>query len=195
MHSVVRRAAVLALAASLVGSATGCASDPQASPPTGVDELTIPTPSPDPDDFVGEIDNPWLALEPGETSTLTGASGELTLSVGTQPTVLDGVDVTTLAVGDASYLLAQDRDGNVWRFVEGGEPGLFMAAAPRYGDGYYTAYAEGVVEERAEVTALEDDSVEVTTTDPADPAAGTVATYEKGVGLVRLETAADVFER
>ena len=41
------------------------------SPPSGVDELKIPTPSPDPDDFVRGIDNPWLAARarraPGAT--------------------------------------------------------------------------------------------------------------------------------
>ena len=39
------------------------------SPPTGVDELVIPTPSPDPADFVAVVDNPWLPLEPGRTWT------------------------------------------------------------------------------------------------------------------------------
>ncbi len=44
---------------------TGCGSASVSSPPSGVDELVIPTPSPDPDDFVAAVDNPWFPLEPG----------------------------------------------------------------------------------------------------------------------------------
>jgi hypothetical protein len=142
---------------------------------------------------VAGIDNPWLALESG--ITLTGPTGELTAELGDQPVEVDGVPTTQVTLGATSYLLAQDDDGNVWRFVEGAEPGLFMAATPRYGDGYRTAYDEGVFEERATVTDLEDDTVEITTTDPARPGADTIATYEKGTGLVRLENAEGVFER
>ena len=192
MGSGVRRAAAAAVLMVLLA---GCASDPEPLPSAGVDELVIPTPSPDPDDFVDAVDNPWLALGPGESVTLGGATGEITVSVGAETTTLGGVAVTTLSVGDTSYLLAQDADGNVWRFPEEGEPGLFMAATPRYGDGYRTAYDPGVVEERAEVTALEGDTVEITTTDPARPGADTVATYERGTGLVRLETASGAYER
>ncbi|SDC10246.1 hypothetical protein [Nocardioides lianchengensis] len=192
MQRRVRRAAVTVAAAVLL---TGCASDPEASPPAGVDELTIPTPSPDPDDFVDRIDNPWLALGPGESTTLTGPTGDLVLAVGDETTTVGGVAVTTMTLGDTSYLLAQDDDGNVWRFLEEGEAGLFMAATPRYGDGYRTAYDEGVVEERAEVTELEGDTLEIATIDPARPGEHTVATYENGTGLVRIETGAGVFER
>lgn len=192
MHHVVRRAAAVLLTAGLLA---GCASDPDPSPPSGVDELTIPTPSPDPDDFVEGIDNPWLALNPGVGVRLSGPTGEIEVEADAEPTTLEGVPVTAVRVGDQTLFLAQDRDGNVWRFEEGAEPGLFMAATPRYGDGYRTVYDEGVVEERAEVTALKDDRVEITTTDPANPGADTVATYEKGVGIVYLETAAGVFER
>jgi hypothetical protein len=188
----VRRVAACAAAAVLF---TGCASDPDPSPPAGVDELTIPTPSPDPDDFTDRVDNPWLALEPGSSTTLSGLRGELVVSVDETPTTVDGVTVTTMRLGDAPYLLAQDERGNVWRFVEGAEPGLFMPATPRYGDGFRTAYDEGVVEERAEITALEGDTVEVATTDPVRPGADTRATYEKGTGLVRIVTADGSFER
>ncbi|WP_244929799.1 hypothetical protein [Nocardioides sp. W7] len=192
MQTGVRRLAASVATALLL---TGCASDPDPSPPAGVDELTIPTPSPDPDDFVARVDNPWLALEPGTSTTLTGPRGELVLAVDEAPTTLGGVSVTSLRVGDASYLLAQDDEGNVWRFVEGAEPGLFVPATPRFGDGYRTAYDEGVVEERAEITALEGDTVEITTSDPARPGADTVATYEKGTGLVRIVTATGTYER
>ena len=59
------RPLLLALAAALPLLVAGCGSAPQKSPPTGVDGLEIPTPSPDPDDFVQDIDNPYLPLRPG----------------------------------------------------------------------------------------------------------------------------------
>lgn len=209
MHRGVRRAAAAVVLTTGLG---GCAYPGEPSPPAGVDELTIPTPSPDPDDFVAEVDNPWLALTPGRSLTLSGPTGSYTVRVGEETETVDGVTVTSVQPSSSttSYdgdrevgvtglftplLLAQDADGNVWQFVEGAEPGLFMAATPRYGDGYRTAYEPDVIEERAEVTRLEGDTVEITTTDPARPGADTVATYEKGVGLVRLETGEGVFER
>ena len=52
--------------ASLALLAGGCGSSaPPPSGPSGVDGLVVPTPDPDPADFVAGIDNPWLALEPG----------------------------------------------------------------------------------------------------------------------------------
>ena len=75
-RGVVRRFVVAGLAAATL-TACGTASDP--SPPTGVDELTIPTPSLDPDDFVRRIDNPWLPLAAGATWTyqVTGSLGDV----------------------------------------------------------------------------------------------------------------------
>ncbi len=102
------------------------------------------------------------------------------MAVDETPTTVDGVTVTTMRLGDAPYLLAQDEKGNVWRFVEGAEPGLFMPATPRYGDGFRTAYDEGVPEERAEITALDGDTVEVATTDPACPGADTSGDVREG---------------
>lgn len=210
MHSVVRRSAVLVLAVGLVaGPVSGCASDPDPSPPAGVDELTVPTSSLDPGDVVDGIDNPWLSWTPGESTTLSGSSGSITLVVAPTATEtpggVPGWVVTTRSVeGEQVDTYAQDDEGNVWLVaragaVEAGQDGagagLLMAATPRLGDGYYTAYRPGVVEERAEVTALEDGTVEITTTDAQRPGIETVATYEKGTGLIRLETGSGVFER
>ena len=44
---------------------TGCGSASEPSPPTGIDELVIPTPSIDPADFVDRVDSPWLPLAAG----------------------------------------------------------------------------------------------------------------------------------
>lgn len=190
MGSRVRRAAATVTLAALALS--GCAADPDPSPPAGVDELTIPTPSPDPDDFVDVVDHPWLAL--GAGTTLTGGTEDLVVAVG-QPTSLGGIPVTGVDVGDASYLLAQDDEGNVWQVVDGEPTGLFLPATPRYGDGWGTTYVGDEATAVAEVTELEDDLLEVTTTSRRDFRADQVATYEKGVGLVRLATADGVFER
>src|SRR6478752_9663993 len=61
----VRRALVALVVLPL--ALTGCGSASVSSPPSGVDELVIPTPTPAPDDFVGTVDNPWLPLAPGRT--------------------------------------------------------------------------------------------------------------------------------
>ena len=100
--------------------------------PSGVDGLEVPTPSPDPDDFVRGIDNPLLPLRPG-TVWVYEATGEdgpetVTVTVTDQTREVDGVtttvvhDVATGADGEVvedSYdWFAQDRDGNVWLFGE-----------------------------------------------------------------------------
>jgi len=47
-------------------TATGCsAGEPRSIDPAGVDGLEIPTATPDPADFVPQIDNPYLPLAPG----------------------------------------------------------------------------------------------------------------------------------
>ena len=52
--------------------AFGCGTASEPSPPSGVDELTIPTPSVDPGDFVERIDNPWLPARPRRDLDLPG---------------------------------------------------------------------------------------------------------------------------
>jgi hypothetical protein len=109
--------------------ATGCAADPPDAPPTGVDELTIPTPSPDPADFVETIDNPWLPLVPGNTWVYESAGGEtVTVTVTDDTRQVAGVtatvvrDVVTDARGgvveETLDWFAQDRAGNVWYLGE-----------------------------------------------------------------------------
>lgn len=205
MLAPMRRAPVLvALATALVLSA--CGGDPVPYPPTGVDQLEIPTPSPAPGDFVEEVDNPWLPLTPG--SSWTYDDGSVTVSDETRD--VQGVSTTVVtdesADGTVVRLYAQDAEGNVWLFGESGggstwtagtdgaEAGLAMAAEPRVGDGYRPAYAEGVAEDRVSVLALEarvsvdagdyGDALETETVSDLEPGSVVRRFYVHGVGLV-----------
>ncbi|MGA8257268.1 MAG: hypothetical protein WB767_11915 [Nocardioides sp.] len=149
MTGGVRRRAVSALLCLVVGGSAGCSSFSDPSPPTGVDLLTIPTPSPKADDFVDVVDNPWFALDP-----VPG------------PEVL-GIATTARTEGDVTDYFAQDTRGNVWWFgradvwlagADGAEAGLMMAANPRVGDGYRTASGIGG-DPRATVLVVTDDEV------------------------------------
>jgi hypothetical protein len=200
------RAGVLMLAV-LVGL-TGCGSASVESPPSGVDELVIPTPSPDPADFVGTVDNPWFPLPPGTTWTyaVVDATGQhpMTVTVERGP-VVAGVSTTARISREGTEAqtdwFAQDRSGNVWWFgredswtagVDGAEAGLAMPATPRVGDGYRPGLALGVSEDIAYVAALHE---------PVEVAAGSFeallveqrselepglreSSYVDGVGLV-----------
>lgn len=157
---------------------TGCGSASEPSPPTGVDELTIPSPSLDPDDFGDEVDNPWLPLEPGSEwvyrSAVTGTDVIATVAVLEETREIQGVTATAVrttvdrgrgAVDEGTVdWFAQDDAGNVWHVAEegrweagadGAEAGLAMPARPRVGDGYRTELAAGVAEGRAQVVALD----------------------------------------
>lgn len=169
MRRVTSRA-LLVLAAVLALTA-GCGDAAKDSPPTGVDELQIPTASPDPADFVTDVDNPWLAMTPGETwrYEVTGAgritAGRYSVADGPEH---DGITTTDLVrttldrrgrtIDRVADHLAEDRAGNVWWLGRGSEwfdeAGLFLPAAPRLGDGYLMAeLPDGAV--RAEVSALD----------------------------------------
>ncbi len=129
----VRRVLTAAWAAALL-SVTGssCAGGPPTIAPSGVDGLVIPTPTPDPHDFVEHVDNRWFPLEPGTVWTYraTGDEGdqEEVVTVTDRTRVVQGVattvvhDVTTDARGkvveDTYDWYAQDTDGNVWYFGE-----------------------------------------------------------------------------
>ena len=110
----------------------GCGSDPQEIDPTGVDGLVIPTPDPDPKDFVEGIDNPYLPLVPGSVWTYTSSSPEgdetITVTVTDRTRVVDGVTTTVVhdvakdesgtVLEDTYDWFAQDTAGNVWYFGE-----------------------------------------------------------------------------
>jgi hypothetical protein len=207
----VRRRVVALLGALALGlSGCGSASDP--APPSGVDELVIPTPSVDPEDFVDRVDNRWLPLSPGSARSyeLGGEqSGTVTVSVSEEPRTVSGVAATVVETtwpdrGTVDYY-AQDRAGNVWWLgreglweagVGGAEAGLAMAADPRLGDGYRMAHAAGVVEDRAEVRSVSasvtvpaghyDGCVDVETSSALVPGVRLLQTYADGAGLVRV---------
>lgn len=151
-------------------SACGSSASPSIAP-SGVDELVVPTPDPDPADFVAAVDCPWFPLEPGRSWTYeeSGAvDGTVTVRVLDDPTEVDGVVTTAVertAPDGTSYVdrYAQDRRGNVWWFgrdgvwqagQDGAQAGLAVPATPRLGDGWRAAYGAGQVDVRVTVAAV-----------------------------------------
>jgi hypothetical protein len=190
----VRRALV---AGALVLLAAGCGSYSDSVEPAGVDELVIPTPDPDPGDFVATIDNPWLPLEPGARWTYSDGAADLTFSAEEGPTIA-GVATTAVTAGGQGSVpsvdyYAQDTDGNVWWFGRegewqageaGAEAGIAMLAKPRLGDGYAEMGTDGGAGQRSLIEELGDELVIRTTTATGDVL---VRHYERGTGLVLSE--------
>ncbi len=192
----------------LVGCGTG--SDPV--PTAGVDDLVVPTPAPDPADFVDDVDNPWLPLRVGTTWTYAVDGDPAQSSVVTVGRGPDVAGLVTTAVrrtppdGPAAATLdyyAQDTSGNVWwcgregewrAGADGAQCGLAMLARPRLGDGYREALAPGV-DVRSEVVALDGEAdvpagrfgglVVIETSTVGGPAQR--LSYAEGAGLVEVE--------
>jgi hypothetical protein len=208
--TVAARGTLALLAPLLAAVLAGCGTDSAPSPPTGIDELVIPTPSPDPADFVAGVDNPWFPLPPSRTWTYdvvdTTGTHRLRVRVAAGPTVA-GVATTARISAERGRRVvdwyAEDTAGNVWWFGRAGswragsagaEAGLAMPAAPRVGDGYRTAYAAGVVEERDTVEALDgsatvpagsyQDLLVVRADSPVPLPSSAQRSYARGVGLV-----------
>ena len=150
-------ALVLAVAASLL---TGCAADPPTVSPSGVDLLEIPTPTPDPDDFVDTVDNPWLPLLPGAEWVYETSDGRrITVSVAAGHRDVAGVTTTEVheVVRDRDGDLeqehvdwfAQDEAGNVWHLA--GESTTYDARARSTGE---TAWEAGVDGAQAGIAML-----------------------------------------
>jgi hypothetical protein len=128
------RTAVVATLVVVLGGLAGCgAGAPRKVGPSGVDGLVIPTPTPDPADFVDTVDNPLFPLEPGSVWRYESrVGGELDETI--EVTVTDRVrqvaglsatvvhDVATDADGkvveDTFDWYAQDTAGNVWYLGE-----------------------------------------------------------------------------
>ncbi len=132
LRTVVRRpaGALLAVVALLLTSACGGA--PGTIGPSGVDELTIPTPDPDPADFVAGVDNPWFPLPSGArwdyavrqeagnpvaevAASVTGA-GPVVAGVPTTELLELSQDADGQEVARSRSWYAQDQAGNVWIF-------------------------------------------------------------------------------
>jgi hypothetical protein len=209
MFRAVRRLTALATAAVLAAALAGCAGLGQPAPYDfpGINGLVVPTPSPDPRDFVAEVDNPWLALGPGATRrydvTRDGRSlGTIEAEVVAGTTLVAGLTATAVRTvtdldgtsddSDVTRFYAQDDDGNVWlvgadadgaswRAGEAGaEAGLAMPAGPRLGDGWRPYAVPGLPE--AGITVEDQSSDLVQTREESGTAIRHV--YEKDVGLV-----------
>jgi hypothetical protein len=122
---VVRAAALAAVAAAL----TACGASPKPLGPSGIDGLTIPTPSPDPADFRDGADNPWFPLTPGTVWTYRRDAD--TADVGLVARVLpDHREIAGVATTGVQWQVsrhgrqvtilvrwyADDEAGNVWWF-------------------------------------------------------------------------------
>ena len=193
--------AVALLAAAAVGL-IGCGTASAPSPPTGVDQLVIPTPTPDPGDFVVEVDNPWFPLPTGRSWAydVADVDGRHPLQVKVAPGVeIGGVSTTARVVRERGRTTtdwyAQDTAGNVWWLGREGEwrageagaqAGVAMPAEPRLGDGYRMALAGGVVADHATVTEVEDDRVvvEVERSEPGPEPSMVARIYARNIGLV-----------
>jgi hypothetical protein len=143
LRHVVAPVAALCVAVALAGCGAAGEANPRKIGPRGVDELVIPTPSPEPDDFVDGVDNPWLPLAPGTVWTydVTGSAvRHLEVRVDEDRRTVAGVpcvvvtwratDRDDVPVEEGHTYYAQDRRGNVWLFGEestrtqsAGEPG------------------------------------------------------------------------
>jgi hypothetical protein len=205
-----RRGTFVALALAVVLVAAGCGTASPQSPPTGIDDLAIPTPSPDPDDFVRGVDNPWFPLPPGATwrYRVSGTpAGTLVITVEDTTYDIAGVATTPVSRTEPTGVqlvdyYAQDRQGNVWWFGregvwqagDGAEAGLAMPATPRLGDGWRAAYGAGVVDVRATVVSSDESAstpagrftglLGVDVSDALDPGSERRRYYAHGVGLV-----------
>lgn len=212
MPRAVRRPRTVGLlgALLLVGPLSACAGLGQPAPydSPGINGLEIPTPSPAPGDFVGGIDNPWLALAAGsswsyEVSRDATSVGSIEAEVLDATTEIAGLETTAVRTTTdidgqtevETRFYAQDRAGNVWLLAvdsadlswrageNGAEAGLAMPAVPRLGDGWLTYLVPNFPEAS---TSVEDQSrAMVQTRDEADSTTRNI--YESGVGLVSVE--------
>jgi hypothetical protein len=206
----VRARVIPALVVVLAVVLSGCGSASVSSPPSGVDELTVPTPSPDAADFVSDVDNPWLSLPSGRTWTYDVVDVEgghpLTVTVAPGPEVAGVATTSRISTERGAATtdwFAQDTAGNVWWFgregewsagEDGAEAGLAMPADPRVGDGYRLGLQQGVVEDVAEVTALTgsatvpagsyDDLLVTRVTTDLEPGSSREQSWARDVGLV-----------
>jgi hypothetical protein len=122
-------AALVLVSVVALGAVSGCGADPAHLGPTGVDGLTIPTPSPGPADFDTHAQNDWFPLGQGTRWTyrqyLPTGTRELVATVLPTSRRIAGIDTTAvrwqvLQRGRARIAMvrwyAVDSAGNVWWF-------------------------------------------------------------------------------
>jgi hypothetical protein len=132
LHADVRRALRLLFVGVTMLLLVGCGGAPGTIGPVGVDELTIPSPSPDPADFVARVDNRWFPLPEGarwvyrveNDAPSADSVQEVIASVTGRHPVVAGVATTEYLelsraadgrlLARARSWYAQDRAGNVW---------------------------------------------------------------------------------
>lgn len=165
----------MVLTAAVLVALGACGGRPVTTDPTGVDTLTVPTPSPDPEDFVAAVDHDRWPLAPGsrwEYELLTAqGTGRRVVTVD-EPAEVGGLPATpvrtvTVLDGERTTLVrwyAQDRDGHVWLVGEDGRwelgaeveaAGLWVPAEPRLGDGYLLLDLPGAPAEQVGVRVEE----------------------------------------
>jgi len=141
-----RAAALVAALCAVTVSLSGCGASPEKLGPTGIDELTIPTPTPDPADFSGDATNPWFPLAAGTRWTYRQYTPTSTRVVRAEvlPHPRDIAGIATTAVrwtfrdqGTTRTAMvrwyAVDSDGNVWWFGQQVEPhGVPLDALARH---------------------------------------------------------------
>lgn len=210
-----RRVAAALLPVVLLASGCG-AGAPRTAPPSGIDGLVVPTPSPDPADFVRGVDNPWFPLAPGSGWTYDAPGGGTVEVAVTGTEVVAGVEATAVATvertrrgrvrEESTAFYAQDRDGNVWLLGEegsweagsaGAQAGLVMPASPRVGDGFAQELAPGVAEDQRRVLSIDaeratayddfDALVQVEDGSALEPGVTRERFYARGIGLVLSE--------
>lgn len=199
----------VALCVVVAGVLSGCGAGVERVPVQGVDLLVVPTPSPDPNDFVAAIDNPWLPYAADTTWTYDLVVGfeEGNQQVIVEPDTVEiaGIDATAVTTRTQAGALsetttdyfAQDSAGNVWWLgrdgqweagVDGAEAGLAMPARPRIGDGWRLGLAPGVMEDRVTLLAITDEDVVVLELrSDLQPGSVTTLTYERGIGLIQAD--------
>jgi hypothetical protein len=124
-----RAAALVTALCALTATLSGCGASPDKLGPTGIDELTVPTPTPDRADFRGDATNPWFPLVAGTTWTYRQYTPTSSREVSAEvlPELREVAGVATTAVrwtfrdrGRTRTAMvrwyAVDNDGNVWWF-------------------------------------------------------------------------------
>lgn len=210
------RRALAAVTAALALAGCGGIGQPAPYDSQGINGLVIPTPTPDPDDFVAGVDNPWLPLEPGSTwhydvteagrpvgtidvevdSGTTEIAGLSATAVRVTTDTADGIDVDLGEVrfyaqdeaGNVWLLGAESEGGTSWRAGEGGaQAGLAMPADPRVGDGWITQSVPGLSEVSTMVEDQSRDMVQTREVGSGEADTTRRHVYDSGVGLVSVE--------